>query len=95
VSFTCGSPPAIELSGTPVFLGEGGGASNEYDWYVLVCIFLFEDIRAGCIEENARSAWLHCAAPGEANRKSNGADDANGAMIRCNDIAAMLFLLCI
>jgi len=30
VSLTCGMPPAMEVSGMPVFLGGGGCVSREY-----------------------------------------------------------------
>jgi len=91
VSFTCGTPPAIDVSGMPTFRGGGRGSEpNEYGWYaVLVCILRLEDMRV-CEEENVRrTCWQgrRGDVAGEAaNRYTKLDDDVNGARTRCADI---------
>jgi hypothetical protein len=94
MSFTCGIVPAIDVSGTPAFRGGGGRfASRDEGWYaVLVCIFRFDDIRAGCAEEKVRrtcwQGWRELAAA-EVNLKRIFDDDVNGATSRCADILTL------
>jgi hypothetical protein len=55
MSWNCGIPPAIDVSGMPVFRG-GGGTSNDRGLYaVLVCILRFDDVRERGVVENART----------------------------------------
>jgi len=60
---------------------------------VLVCIFRFEDMRAGCAEEKVRRTcwqdWRELAAA-EVNLKRIFDDDVNGATSRCADISTSL-----
>lgn len=91
VSFTCGIVPEIDVSGTPAFRGGGGRfVSREEGWYaVLVCIFRFDDMLAGCAEEKVRRTcwrgWRELAAA-EVNLKRIFDDDVHGATNRCTDI---------
>ena len=92
---TCGIPPAIDVSGMPTFRGGGGLVPNEYGWYaVLVCIFLFEDIREFCEEEKVRrTCWQGRSgdvAGEEANRYRKLDDDVNGARTRCADMSRIV-----
>lgn len=85
-------PPAIEVSGTPEFLGGGSGVSKEYGWYaVLVCILRFEDICIYCAEEKVRrTCWQGRAADvagkEESRRKKKFDGIARGPSTRCTDI---------
>lgn len=91
MSFTCGIVPAIDVSGTPAFRGSGGRfVPRDEGWYaVLVCIFRFDDMHAGCAEEKVRRiCWQGCCelAAAEVDLKRIFDHDGNGATSRCADI---------
>lgn len=84
MSWGCGNPLPIDVSGVPLLRGGGGAwGSREYGWYVLVCIFLFVDMRADCASEIRRSAWRHGRSAGvaeeaKAHWNSLEVDEASG-----------------
>jgi hypothetical protein len=79
VSLTWGMPPAMEVSGMPVFRGGGGWGSKELGWYaVLVCIFRFEDIWEECAEEKVLERWWQ----GFINLRTKPGDEVIGATTR-------------
>ena len=69
----------------PVFLGGGGGRSNEDGWYaVLVCILRFDDICRGREESRWGTWWQRRGvfACEEANRERRTETDVKGAQAR-------------
>ena len=57
VSFTSGTPPAIEVSGMPEFRGGAGGGSRACGRYAaIVCSSLFDERPVRALEENVRGS---------------------------------------
>jgi hypothetical protein len=91
MSWTCGTPLAMEVSRTPVFRGGGGGMSRDRGLYaVLVCIFRFDEVRVSGDEENDRTTCWYGrkgqATLEEANLKTKTDGAVKGTKTRCADM---------